>query len=195
MAPEERESALAPPSLILLERMQAGDARAREELIQRYWPRLERWAHGRLPRAARDLNDTTDLVQDTMLAALHRLQEFTPDHDEALQAYFRVALLNRIRSLAERARRRGETVTLESLLADQAPSPLEEAIGREALESYDRALHRLRPEERAAIVLRIELDLPYEEIARELGKPTEVAARKAVSRAFVRLAKEMGRDA
>ena len=43
-------------------------------------------------------------------------------------------------------------------------------------------------------VLRIELDLPYEEIAAQLGKPTPVAARKAVSRALYRLAREMQRD-
>ncbi|MDM7914526.1 MAG: sigma-70 family RNA polymerase sigma factor [Candidatus Eisenbacteria bacterium] len=181
----------SPPSLVLLERMQHGDADARDELLRRYWPRLERWAHGRLPRGARDLHDTTDLVQETLVAALQRLQEFRPEHEGALQAYLRVALLNRIRSLAVRGRRRGEIVPLESLLADRAPSPLEEAIGREALETYEAALHRLRPEDREAIVLRIELDLPYEEVARALGKPNVIAARKALSRALVRLAQEM----
>jgi RNA polymerase sigma-70 factor (ECF subfamily) len=195
MSSEEIEPMRSQPSLVLLGRMQKGDPSARDELVQRYWPRLVRWAHGRLPRGARDLNDTADLVQDTMVAALNRLHEFTPDHNGALQAYFRVALVNRIRSLAERSRRRGEKVGLESLLADQGPSPLEEAIGREALGSYERALHRLGPDDRSAIVLRIEFDLPYEEIARELGKPTLVAARKAVSRALYRLAREMHRDA
>ena len=195
MAPEPPSPTRPLPSLILLQRMQEGDASARDELMQRYWPRLVRWAHGRLPRGARDLNDTTDLVQDTLIGALNRLQEFVPDHDGALQAYLRAAILNRIRSLAGRALRRGEKVTLESLLADRAPSPLEEAIGRESLESYERALHRLRPDDRSAIVLRVELDLPYGEIAPQLGKPSSVAARMAVSRALVRLAKEMQRDA
>lgn len=181
-------------SLVLIERVRNGDIAARDELIERYWPRLERWAHGRLPRGARNLHDTTDLVQDTVLAALDRLQEFTADRDGALQAYFRVAILNRIRSLADRERRRGETVALQSILADRAASPLEEAIGIAALDSYDRALERLRPDDREAIILRIELDLPYDEIARALGKNNAVAARKAVSRALVRLALEMQRD-
>jgi len=35
----------------------------------------------------------------------------------------------------------------------------------------------------------------YEELARELGKPSADAARMAVSRALVRLAREMARDA
>ena len=183
------------PSLVLLQRMQGGDAAAREELIERYWPRLARWAHGRLPIGARDLHDTTDLVQDTMVAALHRLHEFAPEHDGALQAYFRVALLNRIRSLAKRARGHGARVELESVLAAAGPSPLEEAIGHQALANYENALERLRPDDRSAIILRIELDLPYDAIALQLGKPTAVAARKAVSRALYRLAQEMQRDA
>lgn len=183
------------PSLVLLKRMQSGDAAAREELIERYWPRLERWAHGRLPIGARDLHDTTDLVQDTLVAALNRLHEFAPEHDGALQAYFRVALLNRIRSLAKRARGHGQRVEVDSVLQAGGPSPLEEAIGRQALDNYERALDRLRSDDRAVIVLRIELDQPYEEIAAQLGKPTAVAARKAVSRALYRLAQEMQRDA
>jgi RNA polymerase sigma-70 factor (ECF subfamily) len=194
MGSEALEPIASQSSLVLIERVRKGDANARDELLRRYWPRLERWAHGRLPKGARDLHDTTDLVQDTVVAALGRLPEFTADRDGALQAYFRVALLNRIRSLAERDRRRGEAVALQSLLADGGPSPLEQAIGTEALESYDRALERLSPEDREAIILRIELDLPYEEIVRALGKQTMVAARKAVSRALVRLAREMQRD-
>ena len=183
------------PSLVLLQQMQGGDAAAREELIARYWTRLERWAHGRLPLGARDLHDTTDLVQDTMLAALHRLPEFAPEHDGALQAYFRVALMNRIRSLAKRARGHGQRVEVDSVLEAAGPSPLEEAIGQQALDNYERALDQLRPDDRAVIVLRIELDLPYDEIAAQLGKPTAVAARKAVSRALFRLAQEMQGDA
>jgi RNA polymerase sigma-70 factor (ECF subfamily) len=179
------------PSLVLLARMQHGEPAARDELVRRYWPRLLRWAHGRLPLGARDLHDTVDIVQETMLTALQRMDDFEPEHDGALQAYLRTAVLNRIRTLAKRATTRGEKVDADSGILDQSPSPLEQAIGREAVERYERALHRLRPDDRQAIQLKIELDLPYQEIARELGKPTITAARMAVSRALTRLAKEM----
>jgi RNA polymerase sigma-70 factor (ECF subfamily) len=195
MSSDEIDLLRSQPSLVLLERMQKGDAWARDVLIQRYWPRLERWAKGRLPIGARDLCDTVDLVQDTLVAALKRLPDFAPRHDGALQAYLRVALLNRIRSLAKQARQHGTRVELDSVLTDGSPSPLEEAIGHEAVACYEEALDRLRPDDREAIVLRVELDLPYEEIAAQLGKPTIVAARKAVSRALYRLAREMQRDA
>ena len=58
------------PTLILLEKMQQGEAAAQDELLRRYWPRLERWARGKLPAVARDLFDTGDLVQETMIGVL-----------------------------------------------------------------------------------------------------------------------------
>ena len=70
------------PSVALLARVRGGDAAAREALLRRYWPRLERWAHGRLPAWARDLNDTGDLVQETLLAIARsgsRAASSTPD--------------------------------------------------------------------------------------------------------------------
>ena len=53
------------------------------------------------------------------------------------------------------------------------------------------ALERLRPEEREAIVARVEMGYSYDELAQVLGKPTPDAARKAAQRALVRLADEM----
>jgi DNA-directed RNA polymerase specialized sigma24 family protein len=76
---------------------------------------------------------------------------------------------------------------------ESAQSPLEEAIGREAVERYEQALQRLKPEERDAIIARVEMDYTYEELAQVLGKPTPEAARKAAQRALVRLAEEMNR--
>lgn len=183
------------PSMVLLARVQKGEAAALDELIRRYWPRLERWACGRLPPGARDLYDTGDLVQETMLAALRRLEDFVPEHDGALLAYLRTAVLNRIRSLARRSQRPSDKIDLDSRIADLGHSPLEHAIGRDAVERYERALARLRPEDRDAIYTKIELDLPYEQIADALGKPTVTAARMTVSRALVRLAREMQRNA
>ena len=49
------------------------------------------------------------------------------------------------------------------------------------------------PEEREAIVARVEMDSSYEAVAQALGKRTPDAARMAVSRALLRLAEEMNR--
>jgi|SRR6188768_939509 len=182
------------PTLILLERMQQGATEARDELVRRYWPRLARWARGQLPPVARDLLDTGDLVQETMMAALGGLEHFSPRHDGALQGYFRTAMMNRIRTMAKRARRRGEKIDLDSGIVGAGASPIEQVIGRDTLDRYERALARLSPGDREAIHLKVELDLPYPEITRGLGKPTITAARMAVSRALYRLAREMQRD-
>jgi RNA polymerase sigma-70 factor (ECF subfamily) len=178
-------------SLGLLERAQAGDAEALETLIARYLPRLQRWAHGRLPAWARDLAETQDLVQETLFQAFKRIDRFEVRGEGALQAYLRQALLNRIRSEIRRVGRRPPATELDSQAEDLAPSPLERAIGVEAVDRYEEALARLRPEEREAIVGRIELGLTHEELAEALDKPTANAARMAVERALIRLAKEM----
>lgn len=61
------------------------------------------------------------------------------------------------------------------------------------MESYREALRRLKPDDREAIVARIEMGYTYDELAQVLGKPSSEAARKAAQRALVRLAEEMHR--
>jgi RNA polymerase sigma-70 factor, ECF subfamily len=177
----------------LIQRAHADDDEARNELCSRYLPRLERWAHGRLPYWARGAADTHDLVQDAFIQVLRRLQDFEPRHEGAFHAYLRQALLNKIRDQIRAVNRRpvGEPLAEDWPATD--PSPLEEAIGQQALERYEAALARLRPEDREAIILRIEMRYPYAEIAAALDKPSVAAANMAVSRALVKLAEEMSR--
>src|SRR5262249_48332972 len=87
----------AESSFALVCRARGGDGRALDELCARYLPRLQRWAHGRLPSWARGSLDTHDLVQDTFAQVVKRIQEFEPRHEGAFQAYLRQALLNRVR--------------------------------------------------------------------------------------------------
>jgi RNA polymerase sigma-70 factor (ECF subfamily) len=178
----------------LLARAKQGEERAVEALFQRCLPALRRWARGRLPHYARDLADTQDLVQETLICALRRLDRFEPRHEGALFAYLRQALLNRIRDEYRRSRRRPESSPLSANHADADASPLERAIGRQTLECYEQALERLRPAEREAIVARVELQLTYEEIAIALDKPSRDAARMTVARALLKLAVEMDPD-
>ncbi len=109
-----------------------------------------------------------------------------------LQAYLRQSVLNRIREELRRASRRPPRAEFDSQARDDGRSPLEEAIGQEAIERYEQALATLRPEDREAVVARIELGCTNGEIAELLGKPSANAARMAVERAIVRLATAMG---
>ena len=179
----------------LIDRARRGDQQAIERLFARHLKPLQRWASGRLPKWARDLADTDDLVQDTLLQTFKRIEGFEPRRVGALHAYLRQAVLNRLRDELRRKGRQPATTDLDGLAVEAAQSPLEDAIGREAVENYERALQRLKPEEREAIVARVEMGYNYAELAQVLDKPTPDAARKAAQRALVRLAEEMKRDA
>ena len=179
----------------LIERARAGDQEALERLFSRYLKPLQRWASGRLPKWARDLADTDDLVQDTLAQTFKRIEHFEPRRVGALQAYMRQAVLNRILNELRRKGRQPPITDLEGIEVESGDSPLEEAIGREAVARYEGALQRLTAEEREAIIARVEMGSSYEELAETLGKPTPDAARKTAHRALVRLAEEMKRAA
>lgn len=200
---DERESAaerrddrdVNPASTVeLLDRARKGDQAALDRLFARHAAPLRRWASGRLPRWARDLTDTDDLVQEALLQTFKRIDQFEARGVGALYAYLRQAVLNRIRDELRRRGRRPDETGLDGTEPDTVVSPLEEAIGSEMAERYERALTRLSPQEQELIIARVEMDCSYEELAESLGKPTPDAARKAAKRALVRLAEEMARD-
>jgi len=175
-------------SLVL--RARTGDRPALDELCARYLPRLRRWAHGRLPGWTRQAIDTEDLVQDTLVQVAGRIDVFEPRHEGAFQGYLRQALLNRIRDEVRRASGKfAETIGTDKPAPD--PSPLEQAIGSELLERYEAALARVKPEDREAIIARVELGLTWSEVAEALDKNSSESAQMTVKRALVRLAREM----
>jgi RNA polymerase sigma-70 factor (ECF subfamily) len=179
----------------LLESARSGDAGALDRLFARHLAPLRRWASGRLPRWARDVADTQDLVQDTMLQVFKRVDSFEARGEGALQVYLRQAMLNRIRNEFRSHRRRPGLATIDEDAPAARTSPLEHAIRQEQLDRYDAAMARLSETERDLIVARVELGLTYEEMAEALGKPSWNAARMATARALLRLAAELKHDA
>jgi RNA polymerase sigma-70 factor (ECF subfamily) len=194
--PKPQASGTVSATADLLRRARLGDTDALNELFRRHLPALRRWARGRLPQWTRDLRDTEDLVQDTLTQTLRHIGTFEPRHEGALQAYLRQAVVNRVRDEVRRVARYPETAELPDAegVLDPAASPLEQAIGREAMERYEAALQRLRPEERELIVARIEMQQSYQQIAVAHDRASADAARMAVSRALLRLAEEMDID-
>jgi len=176
---------------LLLARAREGDAEARERLFRRVLPSLRRWAHQRLPRRARDLHDTEDLVQITLMRSFERLDLFESRGPGAFLGYLRTVLLNAIRDELRRIARRPARAGVDEALADPGPSVLEEVMGRDALDRYERSLAALPAQDRESVILRVELDLPYQEIASLQGRASADAARMAVARALVRLAEGM----
>ena len=127
----------------------------------------------------------------SLTQVIRKVSDFEPRHEGAFPSYVRQALMNRIRDEMRRARRRPSPEALDPATPAETPSPLEEAIGRETLDRYEAALERLDAGDRELIIARIELGMSHNEIALELDKPSSAAAHMAVSRALVRLAREM----
>jgi RNA polymerase sigma-70 factor (ECF subfamily) len=175
----------------LLERIRGGQDAAREELFRRCLPLLKHFARGRLPMQRRDLAETDDLVQVTLLRALNNVERFDAQGRGAFFAYLRQIMLNAVR---EEIRRHGarpqHTADLDAVPA--APdSVVANAVGEQTLEAYEAGLVQLGDLQREAVILRVEFDMSYAEIAVELDCASTDAARMQVARGLKRLAELM----
>ena len=179
---------------ILLTKARAGDIEAREALYQRFLPVLNRWAHRRLPLCARDLVETADLVQMTLLRALNRMEHFESRGEGAFLGYLRQILLNVVRDEIRRSSARGPHVGLDETLASPYSSVVEQVVGLEQMERYQRALEQLTQEQQQAVLLRVEFGYTYAQLAEALAKPSPDAARMMVVRALAELAELIDHD-
>ncbi len=176
----------------ILARFQAGDAEALNQLWTRYLPRLKRWAHARIPASGRHLGDTDDMIQDVFVRSLARMRSLTDRGPRTLCAYFKTAILNRIRDVSRHVRVHPVPEALDpERQLELGPSPLEEAVGRETLDLYERAIERLSETDQDIIRAHVELGLSDTELAEVMDRPSPDAARMARGRALVRLAGQM----
>ena len=179
------------PTVELIHRARGGDPAAVEAILQRCLPSLKRWAHGRLPAAARGHLDTGDLVQDAAINAMARLDTFEPRHVGAMQAYLRQSVINRIRDEMRRFTRRPTSVELPEDFKSEEPSPEEHAIHQQTYDRYRAAIDTLKPRERELVIARVEAQWSTPEIAEHFGFNTVDAARMALNRAMQRLGAAM----
>ena len=177
-------------SVELLRMAQGGDEQARNDLLARYLPRLQRWASRRLPMGGRSMLDTGDVVQDAIIATLRHLDSIEVRTDNAFEIYVKRAIRNRIIDIYRRPKRLRRE--LDEGLPTRDPSPLDRVIGQEVFERYEAATEELSDSDCQLIVMHTEMGLSTAEIAVELGKSPD-AARMGVTRALKRLAEAMAR--
>jgi RNA polymerase sigma factor (sigma-70 family) len=180
-------------SLDILLRARAGDQDAITRLVEHYRPRLERWAHGRLPQFARDIEDTRSIVQAVMIKAVRRLPSFQPDRPHAWRFYLCTAVKHAIIDCTRRVQARPRLEPLDERLPSIEPSPDRAAMSAEIVELYTQALSTLPPDMQEMLVDSLEWDMSHAELAAKFGKPSVDAARMAVSRAKLQLAAAMAR--
>jgi RNA polymerase sigma-70 factor, ECF subfamily len=174
--------------LDVLLRARAGDQDALTRLVTHYRPKLERWAHARLPPCARGMEDTRDIVEDAMAKAVLRLPSFEPHGPHAWGYYLRTAVKHEIVDRIRRARARPVQDVLDENLPSRRHRPDEDAIVAELMERYAQALRMLPPDMQEMLVDSLEWEMSHAEIAAKFGKPSADAARMAVRRAVLQLA-------
>jgi RNA polymerase sigma-70 factor (ECF subfamily) len=161
----------------LIVRARDGDRAAFADLVERYWQRLFRWLY----QLTRDRHTAEDLTQEAFLRAFAHLSRFQPGTN-FVAWIFRIAH-NAFANIC-RSNRKREQMPEEIL--DRSVGPYEEAVGREAAEDVARALEQLPTDYRAALLLRVEEELSFRQIAEVLDL-TEETARWRVFKARKRL--------
>ncbi len=167
----------------------AGQQSAFEQIVRRYQRPLVRF----IARVTGDREHAEDLAQDTFVKAFRSLAGF--DTSRRLSSWlFRIAHNTAVDAM-RRPRQRlvslgnsaGRPTDPAATAAPPEPDPVERAALGQAL---DAALNRLRPDFRAAVVLRYDEGLAFDEIGQIMGIP-EATARSHVHRARKELARHL----
>lgn len=161
----------------LVERACDGDGDAITLLVERYSPRLHRY----LTRLVGRPEQAEDLLQDTWLRVMEKLDSFRIDRPFApwLYAVARNRAIDILRRQSRQGRKephyRAEDGTFTDpldLVADPAPSALDELSERDLLGHVQKTLAALPPELREVLSLRFEAQFRLDDIARVLRLPS-----------------------
>ena len=150
-----------------LERLVQGDREAFAQLVMFYNEALYRW----VARLTGNSHAAEDLVQDTFVRAYQAITRLRPDTN--LKAWlFRIAhnaYANWVRN------RKGRNSTLPDEVLDTQAGPEELAQENETSQKLQQAIDKLPEEWKAALLLRIEEDMAFGEMAIALGTTEETA--------------------
>lgn len=172
---------------------QATDAQAWDEVIRTISP----WVHQVCERLLQDRSLADDAIQETLLAVrahagAFRVRRVPAAGDPDAQALrwivrFTANCARMVRRGEHRAQRRGRDVRAASSASLVAPSdPQDQPERRLVLTAVDALPER----ERAALLLRVVSELPYEAVAQELSCPIG-SAKTWVHRALTRLRRQL----
>lgn len=192
-------------TLGLIEGARRGEPAALEELFTRLLPRVRKIVALRMGCRESELWEREDLVQETLLEAFRDLARFEPRHEGALCHWLATLVRN---NLADHRRRRtaqkrdvgrverrgaeGSSFLADSVLGRDEDTPSRLATAAELEQRVEGALLALDEPKRRVIELRKLCELPFDEIARELGFGSESSARSLYSRALAELADRLG---
>jgi RNA polymerase sigma-70 factor (ECF subfamily) len=182
----------------LLDGVRAGDRAAFERVFDRYRAELRRFIAVRLDGDLRARVDPSDVVQETQLEVLHRLNDFLRRSPMPFRVWLRRTAYERLLALrrqhVEAARRSSRrevplpdhtSLMLARRLFARAPTASQLAGRRELVQKVRQVVARLPEIDREVLFMRNFEELPYEEIA-DILAIDPAAARKRHGRALVR---------
>ena len=186
-----------------------GDEAAANQLFSVYGERVRRIIRLRLDQKLRPKLDSVDVVQDVLILALGRLNDFRyKDEGDFLRWLSRIAE-NRIRDIFDRFQADKRDIHREIPFKKKGSSADGRSFGaaepmrtttpsvimrkKEALDKLEKALDKLKPEYKEIIVLKKIEGLSHAEIARRLDKNAG-AVRMLLARALAALTITYGQD-
>jgi RNA polymerase sigma-70 factor (ECF subfamily) len=188
----------------LIELARAGDAAALNEMFSRHRDRLRRMVELRLDRRLLSRVDPSDVIQESYLDAVRRLDEYLADPRVPLFLWLRLVVGDRLRKLhrdhlGTQMRDAGRELSLyrdplpaassaalAAQLLGRLTSPTQAAVRAEQMLRVQEALNALDPIDREVICLRHFEGLSRAETAQVLGIE-EAATAKRLVRALARL--------
>jgi RNA polymerase sigma-70 factor, ECF subfamily len=183
----------------LLEQVGRGDPHALGLLLARHRPALESFVACHLDPRLRARLDPSDVVQETQMEAIKRMDDFLSRRPMPFALWLRKTAYERLLNLRRDHRRGRRSVEREvawpersSLLLARpflhSSSPSRQAEARELAQRVRRAVAELPEADREVLLMRHAEELSYEEIACLLDVEP-AAARKRYGRALIRLQK------
>src|SRR5512137_2985911 len=144
--------------LQLLDRYSAGDREAFDELVLKHQKPL----YSMLYRMVSDADDAADILQKTFVKAFTGISGF--ERRSSFRTWLYQIAINLAKNLY-RDRARAAKVPLDDVVIRRDPKTLEGIIKNETRDRLYRALAELPDKQRMTVMLRIQQQRPYEEIA------------------------------
>jgi RNA polymerase sigma-70 factor (ECF subfamily) len=185
-----------------IEGARAGSSEDLGRIAETYRAYLLLIANRELDGRLRGKVGASDLVQETLLQAQMKFDQFRGGNENELLGWLRTILHNQLIDTSRRyldadKRQVGRERTLTAgdnsgalPMPARAPSPRAELIGREESEALARALERLPEEYRQVILLRSWERFSFAEVGQRMNR-SEAAAGKLWARAIERLQQEL----
>lgn len=190
-----------PQTGLLVRRCLAGDSSAWEEIVRLHHRRIYNLCY----RFTNSPDDAQDLTQDVFIRIYRTLASYDVEKGafttwlttltrNMLVDHFRRSRQERLTdSIDAGLREEEDSLSLSDRLEDPAPRPDDRLASKETQKMVQRALERLSPDLREAVILRDLQDMDYKEIASVLRVP-EGTVKSRINRGRMELARLLSRN-